>query len=158
MRYIAFSTIHGLSVGYGDTPQEARDSALAELQIRSARYIEIIDCGGAGPMIWQEMTPLELVRQYRPTVQVGDGTATERARNVRNAYAALMVLLLSGCGAGYTRAHDCRLAAGPEPYATGQYFGLAGALFMAAQPEHQQWTDSIDACMARSKPVATAAP
>jgi hypothetical protein len=155
MRYLAFSTVHGLSIGYGDTAIEARDSALAELQIRSARYIQIIDCGDAGAMIWAEMTPLELVRRYRPAVPVD---TAGRARTVRNAYAALMVLLLAGCGPGYTVAHNCRLAAGPEPYHTGQYFGLAGALFMAAQPEHQQWTDSIDACMARSKSIATAAP
>lgn len=153
MRFIAFSTIHGLSIGYGDTARGARDSALAELQIRSARYISVIDCGDAGAMIWSEMTPLELVRQYRPAVKV-DAVAPWRGW----AAAVAALLLLSGCGAGYTRAHDCRIAAGPEPYATGQYFGLAGALVMAAQPEHQQWTDSINACMARSKPVAPAAP
>ena len=155
MRYIAFSTVHGLSIGYGDTAIEARDSALAELQIRNSRYISVIDCGDAGPMIWQEMTPLSLVRNYRPTVPVD---TAGRARTVRNAYAALMVLLLAGCGPGYTVAHNCRLAAGPEPYAAGQYFGLAGGLFMAAQPEHQKWTDGINACIARSKSIAAAAP
>lgn len=76
----------------------------------------------------------------------------------RAVLALFVLLLLSGCGPGYTRAHDCRVAAGPEPYATGNLFGLAGAVFMAAQTEHQQWTDSIDACMARTKPVAPAAP
>lgn len=79
-----------------------------------------------------------------------------------NGLAALLLVgcgALSACGPGsnYARAHDCRIAAGPEPYAAGQLFGLAGALYMAAQPEHQQWTDQIDACMARSK-IATAAP
>lgn len=78
----------------------------------------------------------------------------------------LTALLLVGCGAlsacgpgsSYARARDCRIGAGPEPDAAGRLFGLAGALYMAAQPEHQQWTDQIGACMAASKRVAASAP
>jgi hypothetical protein len=157
VRYIAFSTVHGLSIGYGDTAREARDSALAELQIRSARYIQVIDCGEAGPMIWQEMTPLELVREHRPAVQVD--AVTGRPAPWRGwAAAVAALLLLSGCGPGYTVAHNCRLAAGPEPDAAGLYFGLAGALVMAAQPDHQAWQEKINACVERSKSIAAAAP
>jgi hypothetical protein len=155
MRFIAFSTVHGLSIGYGETAREARDSALSELQIRSARYIQVIDCGEAGGMIWAEMTPLELVREHRPVVRVDDVTGTARKLTL----AALALLMLSGC-AEYNRAVACRTEAGPQPMDGAGGFGPIGVMIRDADPEHQAWDARRRACMARTapKPVAAAVP
>jgi hypothetical protein len=159
MRFIAFSTVHGLSIGYGDTAREARDCAISELQIRSDRDIVVIDCGEAGTVIWNEMTPLELVRQYRPIVPVPEPVAAAalRRRACGALVAALAALLLSGC-AGYQRVVECRHEAGPEPDQAAALFGLLGAMVAASDPEHQAWIDRENACLHAPKQVAGTAP
>jgi hypothetical protein len=54
-RYIAFSTVHGLSLGYGPTAREARDSAVEMLQLKSDALILTLDCGQEAPEIWLSM-------------------------------------------------------------------------------------------------------
>jgi hypothetical protein len=57
------------------------------------------------------------------------------------------VIGLSGC-AGYQRQMACRDAAGPQPGAALQAFGVFGAIAMEAQPEWQDWNRRVVACVA----------
>jgi hypothetical protein len=105
-------------------------------------------------MIWQEMTPLELVRKHRPVAEVGAMFA--RAR--RAALALLSSLVLTGCAGA--RFDQCREAAGPKPEANSEILlGPLGALVTMADPERRAWNHRVHECMtADPKPIASTAP
>ena len=72
-RFIAFDTISGQSRAHAATAQEAL--ALASVGLPDAAFLEVLDCGDGGRVVWNGAGLLRFARLAHSTVFHGDGYA-----------------------------------------------------------------------------------
>jgi hypothetical protein len=77
-RFIAFSTVHGASLGAGDSIETAIHHATFGSDC-DRDFIEVLDCGEEGKVFWSHNTPLHKARTQPNVATVFRGAGYTQA-------------------------------------------------------------------------------